>query len=317
MAAVARYIGYRIALLVPLVIGLSIVVFFYLQLIPGDPVAGMLGPAANPELVAQLRHQFGLDLPLATQYVNWVSGLLRGDLGISFASRQEITPILINRIPATLQLTFGGMFFVILIGLPLGFGAGLLKDTWVDRLFSTTALVGMSTPVFWSGTVLILLFAVALHWLPSQGYIPLFTDPVGSLRNSLLPSICLGLALAPYLARMIRASTIEVQQEQFVTFAHAKGLKRATIIVRYTGRNAIIPIVIVLGLQFGRLLGGQVIVENLFAWPGVGRLVIDGVIQRDYFMVQAVVLIFAIISVLLNLLAELIHAWLDPRIRLA
>ena len=313
----ARYVGYRVALLVPLSVGLSIVVFFYLQLIPGDPVAGMLGPAANPQLVAQLRHEFGLDQPIATQYIHWVQGLLRGDLGISFASRQAITPILINRIPATLQLTLGGMFFVLLIGLPLGFGAGLLKDTWVDRLFSSTALVGMSMPVFWMGTVLIIVFSVQLHVLPSQGYVPFTTDPVASLKYSLLPSITLGLALAPYLARMIRAATIEVQQEQFVTFAHAKGLKRTTVILRHTCRNAIIPIIIVLGLQFGRLLGGQVIVENLFAWPGVGRLVIDGVIQRDYFMVQAVVLIFAIIVVLLNLLAELIHAWMDPRIRLA
>ena len=311
----ARYVGYRVALLVPLSVGLSIVVFFYLQLIPGDPVAGMLGPAANPQLVAQLRHEFGLDQPIATQYIHWVQGLLRGDLGISFASRQAITPILINRIPATLQLTLGGMFFVLLIGLPLGFGAGLLKDTWVDRLFSSTALVGMSMPVFWMGTVLIIVFSVQLHVLPSQGYVPFTTDPVASLKYSLLPSITLGLALAPYLARMIRAATIEVQQEQFVTFAHAKGLKRTTVILRHTCRNAIIPIIIVLGLQFGRLLGGQVIVENLFAWPGVGRLVIDGVIQRDYFMVQAVVLIFAIIVVLLNLLAELIHAWMDLRIR--
>jgi peptide/nickel transport system permease protein len=311
-----RFAAYRLLLLVFLLLGLSVLSFFYLQLVPGDPVSGMLGPAGTPELIRQLRHQFGLDQPLWTQYWHWVSGAVHGDLGISFSSRQPIGPILIDRIPATLQLTLVSMVFTVFIGWPMGFFAGRHKDTWVDRTFSLLALVGLSTPVFWIGTVLILVVSVHHHWLPSQGYVPFRDDPWESLKDSLMPGFALGLALAPYLARMTRAATVEVQQEQFVAFAHTKGLKPRTISLRYSARNAILPIVVVLGLQLGRLLSGQVIIEELFAWPGVGRLMVEGVQERDYFMVQAVVLCMAALLAFLNLAAELIHAWLDPRIRL-
>jgi peptide/nickel transport system permease protein len=313
---VVRYALYRIVVLVFLLFGLSILSFLYMQLVPGDPVAGMLGPAGNPELIAQLRHQFGLDQPLLTQYWHWLSGAVHGDLGISFASRQPIGPILIHRIPATLQLTIASMIWVVLIGWPSGFLAGLHKDTWVDRVFSVFALVGLSMPFFWIGTVLILVFSVKLHLLPSGGYVPLTEDPWASIKFTIMPSLALGLGLAPYLARMTRAATVEVQQEQFVAHAHAKGLSRRRIGRRYTARNAVLPIVVVLGLQIGLLLGGQVIIEELFNWPGVGRLLVGGVIQRDYFMVQAVILVLAALYALLNLAAELVHAWLDPRIRL-
>lgn len=310
-----RYTAYRLALLVPLLVGLSFLLFFYLQLIPGDPVAGMLGPSATPDLIAKLRHEFGLDQPIWTQYLNWVGGVVQGDLGESFVSRQPITPLLINRIPATLQLTFGGMFFTVVIGLPLGFVAGILKDSWVDRVLSAIVLVGLSAPIFWVGTILIMVFAVQLHWLPSLGYVPFLQDPLASLRTMFLPALALGISLAPYLARMTRAMTIEVQQESFVAYAKAKGLRRATILTRYSARNAVAPLVIVLALELGALLGGQVVVENLFAWPGVGRLLIDGVRQRDYYVVEAVILVFALIFVVLNLAAELLQGWLDPRIR--
>jgi peptide/nickel transport system permease protein len=313
---VFRYVVYRLVILVFLLFGLSIATFLYMQLVPGDPVAGMLGPAGNPELIAQLRHQFGLDQPLLTQYWHWLSGLVHGDLGISFSSRQAIGPILIHRIPATLQLTAASMFWVVLLGWPIGFFAGLRKDTWIDRVFSVAALVGLSTPVFWLGTVLILVLSVKLHWLPSGGYTPLGEDPAESLKQTLMPSLALGLALSPYLARMTRAATVEVQQEQFTAHAHAKGLRPRRIAVRYSARNAVLPIVVVLGLQVGLLLGGQVIVEELFAWPGVGRLLVVGAIQRDYFMVQAVILVLAALYAILNLAAEIVHAWLDPRIRL-
>jgi peptide/nickel transport system permease protein len=313
---VVRYALYRILTLFVLLFGLSVATFLYMQLVPGDPVAGMLGPAGNPELIAQLRHEFGLDQPLLTQYWQWLSGLVHGDLGISFSSRQPIGPILIHRIPATLQLTIASMVWVVLLGWPAGFFAGLRKDTWIDRVFSVVALVGLSTPVFWLGTVLILVLSVKLHWLPSGGYVAFTDDPLTSVRNTLMPSLALGLALAPYLARMTRAATVEVQQEQFTAHAHAKGLRRRRIAVRYSARNAVLPIVVVLGLQVGLLLGGQVIVEEIFNWPGVGRLLVGGAIQRDYFMVQAVILVLAALYGVLNLGAELLHAWLDPRIRL-
>jgi peptide/nickel transport system permease protein len=311
-----RYAVYRVLLLILLLLGLSAVLFFYLQLIPGDPVAGMLGQGGTPQLIAQLRHEFGLDRPLPVQYWDWLTGLFQGDLGITFGSRQPIAPILVDRIPATLQLTLASMFWAVAIGWPAGFFAGMYKDSWMDRVFSVSALAGLSTPVFWLGTLLVLVVAVKLQWLPSQGYVPLTTDPVASLRYTLLPSLTLGLALAPYLARMSRAATVEVQQEQFMTYAQAKGLRRRTIMMRYSARNAILPVVVVLGLQLGTLLGGQVIVETLFAWPGLGRLLVQGAIERDYFMVQATILVVAALYGLLNLVGELLHAWLDPRIRL-
>jgi peptide/nickel transport system permease protein len=311
-----RYAAQRIGVLALLLVGLSFVTFIYLQLVPGDPVAGMLGPNATPGLVAQLRHEFGLDQPLPVQYWNWVTGLLHGDLGISLQSREPIAAIVGNRILPTLQLTIAGMFWVVAIGWPAGFLAGIYKDSWLDRALSASALVGLSAPVFWIGTVLILVLSVKLQLLPSQGYVPLTADPVESLRLTFMPSLSVGLALAPYLARMTRAATVEVQQEQFFEHAHAKGLRRATIIRRYAARNAILAVVVVLGLQFGRLLSGQVIIEELFAWPGVGRLAVEGAIQRDYFMVEAIILILAGLYCLVNLAAELCQAWLDPRIRL-
>lgn len=311
-----RYAIHRLLTLVPLLVGLSIAVFAYLQLIPGDPVAGMLGQGGSPELIAELRSEFGLDRPIMSQYVDWAAGVVRGDLGISFSSRQPITPILVDRIPATLQLTISSLIIVVVVGCPLGFIAGLKKDTRTDRVLSTFALTGLSTPVFWMGTLLVLVFAVRLRLLPSQGYVPIADGLGASLRTTILPATTLGIALSPYMARMTRAATIEVQQEQFVNLARAKGLKRTTIILRYTARNAILAIIVVLGLLVGNLLSGQVIVEELFAWPGVGRLIVRGAIERDYFMVQAVILVFATVYVLINLAAELLHAKLDSRIRL-
>jgi peptide/nickel transport system permease protein len=312
-----RYSAGRLLLLAPLLLGLSALTFLYLRIIPGDPIAGMLGPGGNPELISQLRVKFGLDDPLLVQYGRWLANLfLHGDLGVSFGSGHAITPLLVNRVPATLQLTAAGMLFTVVIGLPLGFFAGAYKDSWLDRLLSAASLVGLSTPPFWIGTLLILTIAIKLRWLPAGGYVPFSRDAYASLRDTIMPGFALGLSFAPYLARMTRAATIEVQQEQFVKHARAKGLRRSTILWRYVARNAVLPVVVVLGLQLGRLLGGQVIIEELFNWPGVGRLLIEGAIQRDYAMVQALVLIIAAAYVALNLVAELVHAALDPRIRL-
>jgi peptide/nickel transport system permease protein len=312
-----KYTLYRLCLLIPLLFVLSILTFLYIQLIPGDPVAGMLGPGGSPQLVAQLRHQFGLDQSIPSQYWHWLSNLLaHGRLGTSFITRQAITPVLINRIPATIQLTVTGLIFTVLLGWLGGFLAGAFKDTWIDRTLSGLTLVGLSTPMFWIGTILILVFAVHLRWFPAGGYVALNVDPVQSIRDSLLPGLAMGLGLAPYLARMTRAATVEVQHEPFLRHAQAKGLRGRTILVRYAARNAVPPTVVVIGLQVGSLLGGQVIVEQLFNWPGLSRLLIQGAVQRDYYMVQAVILVIAALYILLNLAAELAHAALDSRIRL-
>lgn len=310
-----KYTLYRLATLVPLLFGLSIVMFLYIHLIPGDPVAGMLGPGGTPQLIAQLRHQFGLDQPILTQYWHWLTGLLHGDLGISLISRQPITSILVDRIPASLELTIAGMLATVLIGWPSGFFAGLFRGTWFDRIVSALAAVGLSIPQFWLGTLFIVFIAVKLRWLPAEGYAPLTSSPGDNLRDVIMPALALGLSLAPYLTRMARAATIEVQQEQFVRQAQAKGLRRRTIVWRYSARNAVLPIIIVFGLQLGALLGGQVVIEELFNWPGVGRLLVTGVVQRDYFLVQAVILVIATFYVLLYLGTELVQAWLDPRLR--
>ncbi|MBM3743766.1 MAG: ABC transporter permease [Actinobacteria bacterium] len=311
-----KYFVNRLLFMIPLIFGLSALLFVYMRVLPGDPVAGILGPEATPELRAQFTTLFGLDKPILEQYLIWLADLTRGDFGISYTSQQDITPLLIDRIPATLQLLLGGFFVSLAIGLPIGFLAGRRRGSLFDNIFSTLALMGLSMPIFWIGTLFIMYIGVAWGILPPEGYVPFSENPKESLRLTILPSLTLGLVLAPYLARLTRAATIEVQQEPFMYQSQAKGLKNRTITFRYSARNVLPQILVVLGMQLGGLLGGQVIVEQLFNWPGVGRLLIQGALQRDYPVVQAVILIVSILFVLINLSVEMLHAVLDRRIRL-
>lgn len=311
-----KYAALRIVVTIPLLIVLSLVIFVYVHAVPGDPVAGMLGPSGTPEMIDRIRAENGLDQPVIQQYVDWASGLPKGDLGRSLVSGQEIAPQISHRIPATVQLTLSALFFTLLIGLPSGFLAGLKKGSWIDRILTPSALVGLSMPVFWLGTVMILVFAVRLHWLPASGYTAFSENPIESMRFTALPAITLGVHLSPFLARVTRAVTVEIQQESFVKHARAKGLRQRTVVLRYSIRNAILPVLTVLGLLVGTLLGGQVIVEQLFNWPGVGRLLVQGAIQRDYLVVQSLVLVVAALYVLVNLGIELLQGILDPRLRL-
>lgn len=306
----------RVLVALPLMVGLSIVLFLYIHLVPGDPVAGMLGPNGSAELIEQIRHQHGLDEPIPVQYWDWLVGLTHGSLGVSLISNQSITPILVARIPATLQLTAMASLFTVLIGLPGGFFAGVYKGSWLDRVLSPVTLIGLSMPVFWVGTLLFLILGVQLRWLPTAGYVPFSESPIESLRLTFMPSFSLGFVLAPFLARLTRAATVELRQEQFVIQARAKGLRRTTVLWRYLARNTILPVLSVLGLQLGTLIGGQVIVEQLFNWPGIGRLLVEGAVQRDYMMVQSLILVVASVYLVVNLGVELLHAWLDPRVRL-
>lgn len=310
-----KYVAVRIGVLIPLLFGLSILVFLYIHVIPGNPVAGMLGPAGTPALIAQLSQKFGLDQPMAVQYWHWLDGLFHGNLGTSFISQEPIGPILGERAPASLELTAVGMAMVVLIGWPLGFLAGLYKDRWIDHVISSLAGLGLAVPQFWLGTLFILIFAVTFKLLPAEGYVSIGADTGRNIEDLIMPALVLGLSLSPYLIRMTRAATIEVQQELFVKQARAKGLKRWTIVRRYIARNAIIPIVVVLGLQLGALIGGQVIVEEVFGWPGLGQLLVTAVTQRDYFTVQAVILVIAVFYALIYLATEVIQAALDPRLR--
>jgi peptide/nickel transport system permease protein len=307
----------RLLLFIPLLLGLSIVVFVYIHLIPGDPVQAMVGPYGSQEFVAQIREEFGLNRPLYVQYIDWLTGALQGDLGITFRSRQPIAPLLLARIPATLELALGGLIVALLLGLPAGIIAGLNKNSTFDYVFSILSLGGYSMPIFWTGTLLLLLLGVKWQVLPSQGYVPFSDDPVQNLKHLAMPAITLGIALSPYIGRMARAAVIEALQEPFVAFARAKGLRRWAIFSRYVFRYAITAIVVVLGLDIGYLLSGQIIVEELFNWPGAGRVIVRSVLERDYFVVQASILIYAGAFLLINFAVELLHAWLDPRVQLS
>lgn len=310
-----RYVVHRLLVLIPLMIGLSVVVFLYVHMMPGDPVQAMAGPDARPELVAEIRRDLGLDRPVHVQFWDWVTGLPRGDLGITFRTRQPIGPILVKRIPATLQLAGGSLLVAVALGLPPGILAGLKKDTKLDYVFSLFALAGLSTPLFWSGYLLMLLFAVKWGVLPAVGYVPSSQSLRQNLTYLVMPAFTLGLGMAPYIAKMTRTAVVETMQEVFVYFGRAKGLPSKRIIWRYVFRHAMLPIIVVLGMDMGYLLGGQIVVEELFNWPGTGRLMVRAVLERDYFMVQATVLIYATIFILINFAAELLHGWLDPRIR--
>lgn len=311
-----RYGLHRLILIIPLVIGVAVLVFFYMHMLPGDPIAGALGPDASDEQIAYIRHELGLDRPIAVQFVDWVKGAIRGDLGSSFSGRQKITPILINRIPATLELALGGLVVAVFVGLPFGFLAGLKKNTKMDYVFSMAALGGLSMPHFWLGTLLLVFLGVQLKLMPTGGYVPFSEDPKASLISLAMPAFTIGINLAPFIARMTRASVIETMQEPFVAFARTKGLREKTILMRYIIRHAICQVVVVLAMYSGHLLGGSLVIEELFLWPGMGRLFVGSVKELDYFLIQACILIYATLRLSLNLLADLTHARLDPRIQL-
>lgn len=311
-----RYTLQRVLLSIPLLIGLSVVVFAYVRIIPGDPVTAMLGVQANPDLVARLNAQYGFDQPVVDQYLLWVGNVLQGDFGISFRNRQPVMPLIIDRIPATLQLLFGGLFVALIISIPAGIKSGMRYRTRTDRVISSITLVGLGSPGFWIGTILIVIFSLTLHWLPSQGYVPFTEDPVASIRFMILPSLAIGLVVSPFLIRYIRANVIEIMKEPFVPYADARGLVEKVIFRTYIIRNVLPSFAVVLGVLIGALLAGALVIEALFNWPGMGRIFIAAVTERDYAMIQALILVYGVIFVVSNLIAEIAQAWLDPRIRL-
>jgi peptide/nickel transport system permease protein len=312
-----RYAASRILLAIPLLIGLSLVVFFYVRIIPGDPVTAMLGVQANPDLVARLKAQYGFDQPILDQYLLWLGNFLHGDFGISFRSRHAVLPLIIDRLPATFQLMFGGLFVALTIAIPSGIVAGMRYRGRSDTAISTITLVGLGSPGFWLGTLLMVIFALNLKLLPSQGYTPFLQDPAKSIQYMILPSVAVGLVVAPFLIRYIRANVIEIMKEPFVPYADARGLRERVVFWRYIIRNVLPSFVVVLGVLVGALLAGSVAIEALFNWPGMGRIFIGAVTERDYAMIQALILVYGVIFVVANLIAEIAQAWLDPRIRLS
>lgn len=303
----------RLLLTIPMLFVMSVVVFLILRLVPGDPVRTMLGFRATDENVAELTRQLGLDQPLLTQYVNWIAALMRGDLGQDIVSHAPLADLLAQRLPVTFELTLLSMLLAVLVGVPLGIRAAT-GGRWTRRLTEGFVIFGISIPDFWLGIMLVLVFAGTLMLLPPSGYVPFATDPLANLRYMALPVLTLATGEAAYILRTTRSAITQVMGRPFVTFLRAKGISPNRIVYGHALRNAGPAIVTVIGLQVGVLLGGAIIVETMFALPGVGRLVVTGINQRNYPTVQMGVLAIATIFIVVSLVTDLIVAWLDPRV---
>jgi peptide/nickel transport system permease protein len=302
-----RYLLRRLLLTIPVLLGVATLVFSLIHLIPGDPAVAMLGDSADSEQVARLRRELGLDRPLVEQYFAYLTGVLRGDLGHSLRTAQSVTEVIAERAPATIELAVVAMLVAIIVAIPLGVVAAVWRGTAIDRLAMTLALAGISLPNFWLGPLLALILAVEAGWLPVSGR--------GTPAHLVLPAATLGIALAAILARMTRARVLEELRELYVTAARARGATRVRAITRHAFRNSLIPVVTIIGLQFGAVLTGAVITETIFAWPGIGRLLVQSIGFRDYPMVQGCILLIAVTYVVVNLLTDLVYGWLDPRVR--
>jgi ABC-type dipeptide/oligopeptide/nickel transport system permease component len=303
----ARYLARRVLFTIPVLLGVATLVFSLIHLVPGDPVQSMLGEGVSPQDVAEMRTRLGLDKPLLVQYGAFLKGLASGDLGTSLRTNQPVARAIAERMPATIELALAAMLVAVTVAIPLGILAAVRARTPTDVAATTLALVGISVPNFWLGPLLAIVFSVVLGWLPVSGR--------GGLAHLVLPAITLGAPLAAVLARMTRASVIEELHELYVLAARARGASRFRAIVRHAFRNSLIPIVTVIGLQFGAVLTGAVITETIFAWPGVGRLLIQSISFRDYPLVQGCILLIAGTYVSMNLLTDLVYGFLDPRIR--
>ena len=309
------YIARRLLATVPVALLVTVMVFLLLHITPGDPAVIMLGDEASPDAVAALRHSLNLDRPLAAQYGIWLWRAARGDLGASLRTHDPVARLILARYPTTLELTLLAMLLSLCIALPAGVLTAVRRNSWLDAMVTPLAISGVSMPSFWLSILLIWLFSVTLPWFPTVGFVPLGIGVADNLHALTLPVVTLGAALAALVMRITRASLLQVLQLDYVRTARAKGVRTGTVVLRHALRTALIPVVTVLGLQTGSLLGGAVIVESIFALPGIGRLIVDAIFGRDFPVVQGVVLVLAISFILVNLGVDLLYARLDPRIR--
>lgn len=310
----ARYLIRRLIFAVIVIVGVATVAFALLHMIPGDPVDAILGTEASPQTREALRRDLGLDKPVPVQYLDWWGNLLRGDMGRSIMVRQPVRDLIIERIPTTIPLALLSMTVAVLIAVPAGIVSAVKRGTWIDALVSVVAFAGLSVPGFWLGALLILGFSLKVRWFPPGGYVSIFDDPLEGLRHLILPAIALGMTFAASLTRMIRSSLLEVLSRDYIRTARAKGLREYRVILEHGLRNALIPAVTIMGVQVGVLLSGALIIEQVFALPGLGRLTVQAVLDRDFPLVQGCVIVIAIIFVFANLLTDLIYVYLDPRI---
>jgi ABC-type dipeptide/oligopeptide/nickel transport system permease component len=302
-----RHLLTRLAYMLPVVWLVVSVVFLLIHLVPGDPIQAMLGEGAAGADIQAARHAYGLDVPLPTQYVRYWSGVLHGDLGRSLRLNRPVKELVARAYPATLALALSALLIAVLLSIPAGVRSATHRNRWDDRALSFLSLLGLSVPNFALGPVLILLFAIALDWLPVSG--------AGSWRSIILPAVTMGASLAAILTRMVRTSMLEELGQDYIRTARAKGLSERAVVYRHALRNALIPVVTVIGLQFGALLAGAIVTETIFAWPGIGRLTINAISNRDYALVQGCLLCIGLTYVAVNFFTDLVYSALNPRIR--
>jgi peptide/nickel transport system permease protein len=313
----ARYLATRLISLVPILLGTSVVAFLLVRLVPGDPAIALLGLEADARSLAALRQQLALDQPIIVQYVTWLGHILTGDFGRSIQGGRAVFPLLLGALAPTALLSAAALVISLVIAIPAGIVAATNRNSGADYAASLLALCGLSLPSFWLGILMILAFSIYLPLFPASGYVSPLVDPLSHLRHLVLPAVTLGAALAAATMRMTRATMLEVLRADYVRTARAKGLSRRRVIWGHALRNARIPIVTLLGIQLGQLLGGVVITETVFSWPGIGKLTVDAIFARDYPVVQGAVLLTATLFVLINLMTDMIYTVLDPRVRLS
>ena len=311
------YIIQRLFSTLIVIFGITFVVFMIIQLVPGDPARVVLGVAASEENVAALRERLGLNRPIWEQYGSWLSELAQGDLGNSLVTGQPVLEQILQRLPATLVLATAGLIVGLLIGLPAGIMSALKPHSPLDTTTSILSQIGVSIPDFWLGILLVLLFSLTLGWLPSQGYTPFSQDPVDWFRHLILPALTVGIISGSIQTRFNRSAMLEVLHQDYIRTARAKGLREALVVNRHALRNALIPIITILGLQLTALLSAVVVVEVVFSWPGLGRLTLEAVLDRDYPLLQGAVFTIATLLALVNLGTDLLYAFIDPRIEYA
>ena len=312
-----RFAVRRLLQMIPVLFFVSVIIFVLINLVPGDAARLFLGEEAPPDALAALRHELGLDRPLYVQYLRWVGGMLRGDFGHSFKDNRKVLTTVLQKVPVTGELTIAALAIAWTIAIPAGVVAAWRRRTAVDYSASAAALTGLSIPNFWLGIMLIYLFAVHLRWLPASGFVPLGQDPALNLKTIVMPAFVLGIVLAAVVMRQLRSSMLEVLSADYVRTANAKGLGERVVLVRHALRNAVIPVITVMGIQMGTLFGGAVITETIFALPGLGRLTVESIYGRDYPMLEGVVMFSAFAVLAVNLAVDIVYSLIDPRIKLA
>lgn len=317
LVVMGKYILRRIALLIPTLIGMSIIIFAMVRLMPGDIVDSLVGldPTVTPEAKAELRRAYGLDDPVPVQYAKWIGGILQGDLGRSYRTRQPITQEIVTALPVTIELALYALFMSVIVAIPLGVISAIKRNTWIDFTARLAGLMGLAFPNFWLATMFLLITSLTFKWVPPVFYISPLNDLPGNLVQFFLPALSLSVALMAIEMRMARTSMLEVLRQDYIRTARAKGLSDRVIYFKHALKNSFIPVITVIGIQLGALMGGSVIIEQIFGLPGVGWYLLQGIQARDYPVVQVTALFLATVFVVMNLFVDLTYAFLDPRIK--